>query len=342
MGQLYCNPTELPDEGTTLDNFMAIYNDLKSLPLYKYYEIYKQPLDITSGIGKYFKEDGELSYAPMRASCVQISDNVLDDFDISVIKGRSLDNGDYSLYENAPIPVLMGYEYLSLYSLNEKFTARYLFTDYEFLIIGFLKEETIIHRSTGSISLDRHIIIPSFAYEYLPESNDDFATHKIHYANKTSGIIRTRPEDYAGMCDLVLPKLSNTLVGDYSWHGGSIHDIVFIWNFSLSEINTLSKLFSKLFTLVYIPIYLFVSYRFYHEKLNMGMSEKPARLLFILLTACVLFLAGIGLYISIFLYIPNIHSPNYVGSILLSILILVSMSILVLRSKTKHTDAENM
>ena len=328
------NPTLLPDSKSTLDNFMDIFNDIRSSDIYTYYEIYTQPLNIEDGAEQFFLEgqgDG-------RARCTQVSENVLSDFNIHLDSGRTLADKDFLLEKNNSIPVLMGYNYKSIFQAGDRFEAKYLFSNYEFEIVGFLTQGCSIDRSNGSILLDECVVMPSVSFDYLPQTQDDFATHKIHYANKTSGKVKVKPEDYKTACDIILPQLNNTLVGDYSWYGSSWANEKLIFNLTLYEIKFLSKWFAIISLIISAALYIFYSAKFVNTRLKIGASAISAKISVIVSAAIILLLSNIASriasYILVFLFRTKLFDSYFGWNILFSFAILCFVSVAaIIRSK---------
>lgn len=214
------NPTLLPSDNSTLSQFINIYESLNESDQYDYYEVYQQPLYILES-GEFFDYNDNLHSDNEPTPCVQVSENVLYDFDIFLLEGRSLSGDDFILYKDASIPILLGYDYRPIYEIGYIFEANYLFTSYNFEVVGFLGEGSSIDKSNGSIVLDKYLVIPSVTFEYSPQGEDEYATHKIHYANKTSGILKVMPSKHNSVQDDIEQLLTNTAVGDYSWYSSN-------------------------------------------------------------------------------------------------------------------------
>lgn len=217
------NPLKLPDEERTLSSFEDVYSSLQNSELYTYYEMYCQPLDISRGSGAYFDESGErLSEDSERPPCIQISRNVQHDYGLTVLRGRLLSAEDYDHQRGEAIPVLMGYDYSEVYGIGDKFTADYLFSTYSFEVVGFLNDNCKLTMSTGTVDLDRYIIMPSFQFGYLPQTEQEYVSQKIHHANRTSGKIRVAQDDYSQACDFLQSAIASSAVGNYSWTSSSL------------------------------------------------------------------------------------------------------------------------
>jgi len=190
-----------------IEDFQRISIALAHLGSTTYYEIYKQPL--------YIQIDGNLQNFP----CVQICSNTQRDYSLSVSKGRIFEAADFTFFGEESIPVIMGHAYSSSFVLGDVFEAEYLFDAYSFEIIGFLKSESAIVNSLHSVSLDECIVMPSFEILVDEKPTDGL---RIHYANKTSGVIKTLPDNLDTVLMQIDELVVNSSVGEYSASSSSV------------------------------------------------------------------------------------------------------------------------
>lgn len=108
----------------------------------------------------------------------------------------------------------MGNLYSSIYKLEDTFIFTYLYDDYTFKVVGFLEKGSQIDSFDYPIDLDKYIVMPSFTIEDNVEITDGL---KIHYANKTSGIIEVLEDNKEIFYSFVRPLLENADVGTYTW-----------------------------------------------------------------------------------------------------------------------------
>lgn len=200
-----------------LQDFAALYNALieNQKEGYKYYEIYSQYLENFSEQKEFYSAiSGELENQCSAIDCIQISKNVIDDFHIKILKGSSLLENDFILKKENEIPILMGNLYSSIYKLEDTFIFTYLYDDYTFKVVGFVEKGSQIDSFDYPIDLDKYIVMPSFTIEDNVEITDGL---KIHYANKTSGIIEVLEDNKEIFYSFVRPLLENADVGTYTW-----------------------------------------------------------------------------------------------------------------------------
>ena len=203
------NPFDLEDTEEILKEFRAIYEQLAALG-YDYYEIYQQPL-LNGDSETLYGSDSSEFY-----SCVQISENVQRDFNLSTAAGRLLEEDDYWISRGKQIPVLLGSAYAGKAELGDVFSAEYLFSPFEFVVVGFLDPGSAVETSNLWIDLDEKLVIPSVDFQYAPESETEYVTQKIHAANKTSGKLRLPEEKFAEGLQKVSSVVEGRKVGEYS------------------------------------------------------------------------------------------------------------------------------
>lgn len=175
---------------------------------------------------------------------MQISQNVQRDFDLELLSGTMFGSDDFQHSESKKIPVILGYNYVSLYKQGDTFTASYLYSPFEFEVIGFLNESSDIFLSTGNIDLNNYIIIPSIDFEDLPMSDESYVTQKIHYANRTSGKIKVNEEDFSKAYAFVQKILSASSVGEYNVASSSLEQYFLSNGFNIKIIIVICYLIS--------------------------------------------------------------------------------------------------
>lgn len=240
------NPLQLEDSPKTLDSFLQIYDTIRSSP-YTYYEIYQQPIDGMAQ-GQFFPNYYDnVSFDSDQALCLQISENVQTDFDLSILSGRFFNAGDFIHESGTTVPVIMGYEYSQMYSVGDVFSAGYLLSQFDFEIIGFLNNGCNISTSSFYIPLNRVIIIPSFRFRDLPQSANEYVTQKIHYANKTSGKFKIPEEMFDEAYAFVTDLTAKSNVGKYSLTSTSFEEINRMRGFDLKICFVVSSLLCLIF-----------------------------------------------------------------------------------------------
>lgn len=194
-----------------LTAFYNLYNDLKG---FAYLEIYNQPLDVFQNGRKHFDSyTNELSGNPDRVACLQVSKNVVEKYQLKIVTGRMWNDAEFVM-EDYCIPVILGNEYVGIYEIGDVFEAEYLYEPYEFSVVGFFRKNSMIYTGrSGFINVDQFIVMPSFSVHESILPTDGL---KIHYANKTSGIIELDRDSYIKDYRELENKLNLSKCGRYS------------------------------------------------------------------------------------------------------------------------------
>ncbi len=198
-----------------LEDFQQLYQFLTSSDRYQYFEMYTQYVEMPNQKSVFYEYGtNQLSDHCEGVKCVQISKELLDRCKVNVSAGRLFEAKDFIYKRGETLPVLMGGAYSSLYDIGDTFEAEYLFDMYIFEIIGFLPDNSNISLASHNIDLAKYIVMPSFAID----SNDSVTEGlKVHYANKTSGLISFHKADAEEFHKKVEPVLESTQAGEYTW-----------------------------------------------------------------------------------------------------------------------------
>ncbi|MCL2839983.1 MAG: hypothetical protein FWE05_04340 [Defluviitaleaceae bacterium] len=137
-------------------------------------------------------EGNEFFITPLNT--VMVGRTLFQYFDNNIVKGRNFIESDF--YFNSPtdvINIILGYDYIGVYDLNDILTLTLYGKVISFRVIGFYGEGTEfpnMNHGFENIYFDRSIIMPLFAITYDPTSEDDQMFQIIHYSQKASGNIR--------------------------------------------------------------------------------------------------------------------------------------------------------
>lgn len=197
--------------------FIDLYNNLipDQHDEYAYYELYLQFLENSAENLKFYSaQTNELTESCFMIKAIQISENVIRDFNITVSEGNLYDQSDYIYEQDGAIPILMGDAYSSIYNVGDTFVFTYLYDDYLFEVIGFLEKGSKVALGGKGALLDTYIVMPSFNIRDNVSITNGL---KIHYANKTSGIVKINKDKANLFYTDIEPLLSAAHVGEYSW-----------------------------------------------------------------------------------------------------------------------------
>lgn len=198
-----------------LEYLKKLYELLNHNNIYQYFELYNQYLEMPDQKSAFYEYGTDkLSNQCEGINCIQVSENLLDSCEIHLLNGRLFEIKDFIYKRGETLPVLMGEAYSSLYMIGDVFEAEYLFDMYKFEIIGFLSENSNINMSSYNINLDNYIVMPSFMIDSNVPVTDGI---KVHYANKTSGLVSLNKTDSDEFYKIIEPMLKNAKVGKFSW-----------------------------------------------------------------------------------------------------------------------------
>lgn len=199
----------------SLKSFESLNGLLTESGTYDYLELYAQYLEMPNQTGVFYEVGtNELNNKCSGIQCIQVSNNLIAQCDIKVSDGRLFEKKDFLYEKGDKLPVLMGQEYSAFYKIGDIFEAEYLFDEYKFEIIWFVSEESNISIADNNIDLEKCIVMPSFIIDASVLITDGL---KIHYANKTSGLVRLSETNADEFYETIEPMLKNAKVGNYSW-----------------------------------------------------------------------------------------------------------------------------
>lgn len=286
------NPLDLPNSIQTINGFKEIIDFLNNSS-FDYYEMYTQHLDFSfeQNADLYFSVTDQLVSSGDHVKSVQISENVQKDFDFSLSSGRFLLPKDFNHKKGVAIPVLMGSAYSDIYEIGDVFSAYYLFSPFSFEIVGFLKSSSEISLSSGSIHLSKYIVMPSINFDDLPQSDTDYVTQKIHYANKTSGKAKTTESGFDYAYSYIKSILENSTVGSYSTSSSSAEKYFLVHGLNLEVLIYTCYLLSFVFA---ISALLFAN-----KNLNINSSNSSKLIVFLRIGLLSTFFIIVSLLISL-------------------------------------------
>lgn len=113
---------------------------------------------------------------------IQVSESFFREFDVGISSGDAFIEDEYYHQTGDPIPVLLGWEYKSLFSEGDVLDG-YYFEDCTFIVKGFISEKSFFYTQSGMISCSRYIILPAVTFETEGEAA------RLSMLQKVSGII---------------------------------------------------------------------------------------------------------------------------------------------------------
>lgn len=122
---------------------------------------------------------------------IQINKKGIERF-IVLSEGSLPDKEDYIYKKDAPIPVLLGAEYVGIYNVGDKLTINYLNYPFQAVVSGILKENVMIpNKGKIEFYLDRFIVVPFLDFTEPVYEGSFFDFQQRHYLNAINGDIYT-------------------------------------------------------------------------------------------------------------------------------------------------------
>lgn len=203
----------------TKDNYIKLHNALSQN--FNYYELYYQPLFNTNSLAWYY----ELYSGKLKKGCEEIISNQIGkklSDTLEIDEGRTFTESDFIHIKGSKIPVLLGSGYRGIYAIGDTFFLEYLYDNYEFEVIGFLKKDSLISLNM-TYYLDNSIIMPFFV---VPIDSNLSDGEIIHYANYTSGVVEIPLNEFSEDMMLIKKILGQKICGEYTY---AIQQPSFFW-----------------------------------------------------------------------------------------------------------------
>ena len=173
--QFACNMSFSTYNGEAQENYIKDSGGRDYLDVVK--EIYDMPREID------YYDAPELGQVAT-VSAFQLDQNAIEHFDVKVQDGRLFEPQEYILSSfDDEIPLLMGYNYIGKYDLNETLEISLSSFVFNARVVGFLEKGKTVDflgafaSETASSTLDNSIISPSFDIDFkAPATNLEFFT----------------------------------------------------------------------------------------------------------------------------------------------------------------------
>lgn len=177
----YANANELTalfedrDSLERMISFNQILNDQ-----FEFYEIYNQPLQSKfywnmddsflkcyDGVpikNQEIEIDGENCFISTLNS-FQLNLNAYNHFFDFIGEGRGFCESDFQYKRNEKVPIILGSDYKSYYSIGDSIKLNYLEKDFEYEIIGFFEQGLNIKIENSEYSMNKYLCIPFFEFD---------------------------------------------------------------------------------------------------------------------------------------------------------------------------------
>lgn len=215
------NPLSLPNEKSSLDGFDSLKKALQDIDSCEYMVIKQQPINWPEALGskgKFIsKNSKQLVEKPEYCDAAQISENVQEKFELRISAGRLLESSDYK-WKGEAIPVLLGSKYDQIFDIGDVFRAEYLYSGFEFEVVGILEEGALLFMSFGSVTLDEKVIMPCIEFDVPPLNKNAYVTQKINGSFQVSGILVTDKKGEPEIERALDKLLDRTDIGELSYY----------------------------------------------------------------------------------------------------------------------------
>ncbi|KHL91307.1 hypothetical protein QW71_35365 [Paenibacillus sp. IHB B 3415] len=130
------------------------------------------------------------------SKAVQMNSHAFEKYAVEVENGVPFEKEDFHNTDSHTIPVLLGAEYKPKYKIGDVIKANYLMKDFELIVKGFLRSNTMVFNSQfPEMFLDRYIVMPAQTFQ-APSSSEDFSFLKKHYMQIVNGHIFSMDDEY--------------------------------------------------------------------------------------------------------------------------------------------------
>lgn len=122
---------------------------------------------------------------------VQLGFTCFNKFENQIYTGRNFESSDFHIKSSdSSINVILGYDYLPYFNVNDEIELSLHQKNITFKIIGFYQPGVSVSYEDSNIILDQCIVMPFYNIEYQPDNIIDETYQKIYYLQKDAGYIR--------------------------------------------------------------------------------------------------------------------------------------------------------
>lgn len=120
---------------------------------------------------------------------IQINETAITEFNLKLEDGEMFMETDYLYHKDTPIPVLLGYDYMSVYNIGDEIEIDYLQLRTKIKVKGFLSKNSSVINQDTIVYLDRYIVFPSITFNMDPFNSFEKGIQYRAYLNKVNGVI---------------------------------------------------------------------------------------------------------------------------------------------------------
>ena len=202
----YASAEELSDFFASQDSLEKIvsFNQILNSQ-FDFYEIYDQPLQskfywdmddsfLETYDGAPIKNqeieiEGE-KYFISTLNSIEANLNAYQFFLDFIGEGRGFCESDFQYKRNEKIPVILGNDYKSYYSVGDCINLNYLGKDFEYEIIGFFEEGLSVKIENSEYNINKYLCVPYFEFDGNVTDESEKAFWLRHYQEKNCGYIK--------------------------------------------------------------------------------------------------------------------------------------------------------
>lgn len=172
---------------------------------FEFYEIYNQPLQ-----SKFYwnMDDGFLEFndgIPIKnqemeiegrkcfistLNSIQVNLKAYNYFFDYIEEGRGFYESDFQYNRNEKIPIILGIDYKSYYTIGDIIELNYLEKDFEYEVIGFFKQGLNVKIENSEYNMNKYLCVPFFEYDGNIIDNSERIFWLRYYEEKNLGYIK--------------------------------------------------------------------------------------------------------------------------------------------------------
>lgn len=191
-------------------------------------------------------------------NAIQVSDGFFNTFQLALEAGSKFSAEDYFGDGKTEIPVILGNAYKNFYSVGDRIeSVEYLYKNYDFLVVGILKENSYYINQGNTKLLDYMMVMPSRIYLNDPLPNTvDYMSQFALYTQKTDGVfVLDNEQSFADMSTWVHEVAKKNGIYNLDFLRVPKSSAYFLQCISKQYIDTSYIILSMFLVLLFILIY---------------------------------------------------------------------------------------
>lgn len=180
-------------ESNFLQRVKKLYSEMSSDDNYPYYSFSMQPIKLPkANLPNHFSYSGQ--GGPITA--IQVGSLFFSCYEIEFESGSEFKEEHYNGDDKNEMPVILGNGYNEMYSVGDTIAdGQYLSKDYEFKVVGILKENTYYINQGNTVLADYTVVMPAITYNDNPIQDTEEWIHQIAlYTGHITGLYALNDE----------------------------------------------------------------------------------------------------------------------------------------------------